>query len=222
MPRHCTGLLAAAVLSALSTGALAAGPGTNCPTNPSTLSAGDVHPEVFTNLQPGVSYNLPPTNAATNPDLSGATVLTHTLPFTFGSVPHVASGVFTQRIGNSTFSTSKCASDGQIVMSGTSTAKICAFRIYNFNYPAPRPVYAARRTDSSPAADVAGKKVRRTPGTGKMVRFQFDRCLDASEVSEQLVLVFESPQVGKDSQIRFESDTAGLSDPYKIYGPRLP
>lgn len=222
MSRHPTLLLAAAALTALSTGALAAGPGTNCPTNPSTQGVGDVQPEVFTNLQPGVGYNLPPTNAGTNPDLSGATVLTYTVPFSFNIGSNVASGVFTQVIGNSTFSTTKCASNAQVVMSSTATAKICAFRIYNFNYPAPLPVYAARRTDSSPAADVAGKKVRRTPGVGSMVRFQFARCLDASEVGEQLVLVFESPLVGKDSQVRFESDTAGLSGPYKIYGPRLP
>jgi hypothetical protein len=221
MSRPCTLLLTVAS-ALLSTSALAGGPGTNCPTNPSTQLAGDVQPAVFTNLQPGVGYNLPPTNAGVNPDLDGATVLTYSLPFTFGSGPNVATGVFNQVIGNSTFSTSKCAANSQVSMSSTSTAKVCAFRIYGFNYPAPLPVYAARRTDSSPAADVAGRKVKRSTGLGTVVRFQFDRCLDASEVSEQLVLVFESPQVGKDSLVQFESDTAGLSSKLKIYGPRLP
>ena len=212
---------AALLLSLGCAAAMAGGPGTNCPNNPSTQRQGDVQP-LFTNLQPGVSYALPATDAGTNPDLDGAVVKSLLLPFSWTGMSGTAIGAFAQVVGNSATSSTKCASSGQVAMSSNSTLRVCAFVVGNFNYPAPNPVYAAYRTDSSPTGDVIGKKVKRSGGAGKAIRFDFKRCLNPTELSEQMVLVFEAPQVGKDSYVQLIGEDGTTSPKLRIYGPRLP
>ena len=211
-----------------SASAIAGGSGTNCPNNPSTqdhgggpAAFGELQP-AFTNLQPGVGYALPPTDAGTNPDLVGAVVKTLLLPFSWTGTGGTAIGAFAQVISNSSSSSAKCAASGQVAMSSTSSLRVCAFRLGTFNYPAPNPVYAAYRTDSIPAGDVIGKKVKRSGGAGKVVRFEFKRCLNPAELSEQMVLVFEAPKVGKDSFVQLEGEDGSLSPKLRVYGPRLP
>lgn len=220
-------LMAACLLGMASAAAIAGGSGTNCPNNPSTLGNGgapsgssNLQP-AFTDLQPGVGYALPPTDAATNPDLVGAVVKTLLLPYTWTSTGGTAIGTLYQVISGSSTS-NKCAASTQVAASSNSTLRVCAFRIGAFNYPAPNQVYAAYRTDSIPAGDVIGKKVKRSGGEGKVVRFEFKRCLNPTELSEQMVLVFEAPQVGKDSYVQLEGEDGSLSPKLRVYGPRLP
>lgn len=221
MHRHARATIALA-LGLLAAAAAARPPGTNCADSPIEAGGLDQAPRpLFPDLPPGGTVRLDGTDAASNSDLVGATIKNLSLAYSWNSSGGSAIGVLTQQVSNATGS-DKCVLQHQVQTSATASLRVCALRLTHLLYPAPHPVYAEYRTDTTPAGDVAGRRASRSDGAGSTVRFKLRRCLNPGEYSEALILVTTAPQVARDAYVRLEAEDGSLSAPLKVYNTLLP